>query len=49
MLYSVSIHNNMPIAINPAVAGLIDARIFVGTFDADAGHFISRKNYRRLE
>ena len=38
---------NMPIAINPAVAGLIDARNFIGTFDADAGHFIDIKTHRR--
>ena len=38
---------NMPIAINPAVAGLISVRNFRGTFDADAGHFIDIKTHRR--
>ena len=49
MLSSVSRQNNMPIAINPAFAGLIVVCNFVGILDADAGQFISRKNHRRLE
>ena len=46
MLYSLSRQNNIS-TINPAFAGFIDARIFIGIFDADAGHFIDIKTHRR--